>query len=137
MLLAAERNTSSLKLPKAAAGEHVTCNGTPPQGADPTWVHEIFQVPTAVTWPGVAYRNGMEIAMAGRKTRVWLVVCAEKRRIGYKQPDICCTFAVAIAVRVSTLLTAQRPIYSSRHVKSDKDAFAVVFLQSRSKLLYY
>ncbi|KAH9643842.1 hypothetical protein HF086_018235 [Spodoptera exigua] len=39
----AERNQSTLKVQKNASGENVTCNGTAPQNAEPTWVHEIFQ----------------------------------------------------------------------------------------------
>ncbi|CAH0669344.1 unnamed protein product [Spodoptera exigua] len=42
-IILAERNQSTLKVQKNASGENVTCNGTAPQNAEPTWVHEIFQ----------------------------------------------------------------------------------------------
>ncbi|XP_034825201.1 ubiquitin carboxyl-terminal hydrolase 46 [Maniola hyperantus] len=45
-IILAERNQSTLKLPKTdGTKEGVTCNGTAPQSqnTDPTWVHEIFQ----------------------------------------------------------------------------------------------
>ncbi|XP_041973238.1 ubiquitin carboxyl-terminal hydrolase 46 [Aricia agestis] len=43
-IILAERNQSTLKIPKAnGSGENVTCNGTTPQNTEPTWVHEIFQ----------------------------------------------------------------------------------------------
>ncbi|PZC79840.1 ubiquitin carboxyl-terminal hydrolase 46 isoform X1 [Helicoverpa armigera] len=42
-IILAERNQSTLKVQKNASGESVTCNGTAPQSAEPTWVHEIFQ----------------------------------------------------------------------------------------------
>ncbi|CAG4985039.1 ubiquitin carboxyl-terminal hydrolase 46 [Colias croceus] len=43
-IILAERNQSTLKLQKTSgSGESVTCNGSVPQSAEPTWVHEIFQ----------------------------------------------------------------------------------------------
>ncbi|KAG6463725.1 hypothetical protein O3G_MSEX014039, partial [Manduca sexta] len=42
-IILAERNQSTLKLQKNAAGENVQCNGSVPHSAEPTWVHEIFQ----------------------------------------------------------------------------------------------
>ncbi|KAJ2950405.1 hypothetical protein O0L34_g8647 [Tuta absoluta] len=46
-IILAERNQSTLKVPKNASGENVTCNGSVPsqkqENAEPTWVHEIFQ----------------------------------------------------------------------------------------------
>ncbi|KAI8440587.1 hypothetical protein MSG28_001811 [Choristoneura fumiferana] len=37
-IILAERNQSTLKVPKHASGEPVTCNGTAPPTAEPTWV---------------------------------------------------------------------------------------------------